>query len=252
MQEQIYEIVIEKDDITWRDILFNLVKEEGMDPWNINITTLTQKFIDLIKEMQEHDMKISGKVLLAAAYLLRIKSTHLVDHDISKLDALINEPEEYEDDFEDDGFYAGEERQHRKPHEYTLIPRNPQPRSRKVSIHDLVQALQRAMESKRRKIAKDKPVKFTLLPENHVDIFEVIQELYNKITYYAKKDPKKKLTFASLLPPRAGRMEKVYTFIPLLHLENEHKVSTSQEESFGEIVVNIVKQKKSSKAKSSQ
>ncbi len=239
MQEQIYDIVIEKDDITWKDLLHDLVKSEDMDPWNINLTLLTQKFIEMIKDMKEHDMKISGKVLLAAAFLLKLKSAHLLDHDISKFDSFLNDPEDEEYDEFDDEFQKSE----RDKRQYTLIPRNPQPRSRKVSIHDLVDALQRAMETKRRKLAKNAPVKFVMAKPG-VDIMEIIRELQNKIDYYSRKDPKAKLTFTKLLPPRAGKAEKVFTFIPMLHLENEGRINTHQKESFGEIHVKVCAAKK--------
>lgn len=244
MQEEIYDIVIEKDDVTWKDLLHDLVKSTDMDPWDINLTLLTQKFIAMIKNMKEHDMRISGKVLLAAAFLLRLKSAHLLDHDISAFDSFLNDPEEEEFlDFEDEFQQSTRDRR-----QYTLIPRNPQPRSRKVSIHDLVEALQRAMETKKRKLAKSMPVNFTL-PSKDVDIMEIIRELHNKINYYSSKDPKAQLTFTKLLPPRAGKAEKVFTFIPMLHLENERKIDTHQDEAFGEIHVKLVVDKKKSKSK---
>ena len=49
--------------------------------------------------MQTHDLKVSGKIVLAAAILLKVKSTHLIENDISRLDALMNETDE---DMEDD------------------------------------------------------------------------------------------------------------------------------------------------------
>ena len=94
-------------------------------------------------------------------------------------------PEE-EDDFEDESFENSYS--NKKGHEkFPLIPRNPQARNRKVSIHDLVDALQRAMATKKRVLAKIKPVKFKM-PGKGVDIMEAIQETYQKIIYYAKKD----------------------------------------------------------------
>ncbi len=246
MQEKIYEILLEQDDVSWRTMLYDLVKKEGMDPWDIDLTQLSQKFIEMVKNMRETDLRISGKVFLAAAILLKIKSAHLIDHDIGNLDKLLNEMEEEaeyldEEDWED---MTPEEMEiaHAKKKKYTLIPRNPQPRNRKVSIHDLVHALQHAMESKRRVLAKQKPIKF-VMPERKIDITDLITNLYNKINYYAKKQ-EKDLSFTKLLPPRAGKREKAYTFIPMLHLENERKIEISQEKPFAEIYVKLQKEKK--------
>lgn len=236
MQDHIEHIVLKHSDVDWKDLLINLVHKEGMDPWNINITLLTEKFIQTVQMMQEADLKISGKMFLAAAMLFKLKSHHLVEYDISKLDALLNEQEEDEflDEFDD---LEMQEREKRKQDPYTLIRRNPQPRKRKVSIHDLVEALQKAMQTRKRKLQSDKPNYDFKMPEGTFDISSSIKELFNKINYYMKKKEEEELTFTSLLPPRAGKQEKVHTFIPLLHLENERKVDTTQMNPFEEIYV---------------
>jgi segregation and condensation protein A len=250
MQEKIFNLIMEQEEVGWKTILYDLVKSEEMNPWDVNISLITKKYIELVKKMKEHDLKVSGKVLLAAAVLLKIKSNHLIDHDISKLDALLHQGEELVDDDMLEEFEDALHK-HREKDKFQLIPRQPQPRSRKVSIHDLVEALQRAMESKRRILAKKRPVKYQM-PKRHMDIMEVISDIYHKIVYYSKKDSKKKLTFSQLLPPNASKQEKVFTFLPLLHLENQRRVETEQKKPFEEINVKILAQKsKRSKAKSS-
>lgn len=237
MQEQIFDLLLQQEDVTWKSLLYDLVQQEGMDPWNINITLLTQKYIQVIKEMKEHDFRISGKILLAAAILLKIKSTHLLENDIAKLDLLISQAED-EEDIEEDLFSSMAERSKRDPNQYTLIHRTPQPRQRKVSIQDLVEALQRTMKTKKRLLAQQRPAKFKM-PKKGTDIMEVIRDIYHKISYYSKKDKSKTITFTRLLPSRPKRHDKVFTFLPLLHLENQHKVATTQREAFAEIHINL-------------
>lgn len=241
MQEKLVELLLNQDELDWKKIIYDLVESEQMDPWDIDITLLTQKFIQVIKEMKEHDFRIPGKILLAAAVLLKIKATHLVDNDITKLDELINRTEDSEEEVFDETEGAAK---HKEKLGYTLIPRNPQPRNRKVSVHDLVEALQRALTSKRRILAKQRPVRYTHHLGKKVDIMEVIRDMYHKITYYSEKSPQQKLTFSRLLPPNAGKMEKVFTFLPLLHLENQQKIETEQQHHFDEIFVNLVKKEK--------
>ncbi len=238
-QQQVVELLLEQDEISWRTILYDLVRTEQMDPWDINITIITQKYIDLIKKLQEHNLRVSGKILLAAVFLLKIKSSYLLDHDISNLDRLISQTE----DADEDMLEIGPDNQKRVKEKYQLIPRNPQPRNRKVSIHDLIDALQKAMATRKTILAKQRPVKF-ILPKRNVDIMEVIRDLYHKIVYYTEKDQKVELTFSELLPPRAGKMEKVYTFVPLLHLENEQRIETRQNKAFDEIHVKLMKKVK--------
>ena len=241
MEQKIFEIILNQDDTSWREIILELVKSEGMDPWDVNITHLTQKYLQVVKEMQQHDLKVSGKVLLAAAMLLRFKSTHFIDHDISNLDKLFNQTEELMEENVELSDLSAEEKKVRQ--KYQLIPRNPQPRSRKVSINDLIEALQHAMESKKRILAKMRPVKYDM-PKRKMDIMEVIRDLYYKILYYTDKDQKEELTFTRLLPPRAGKTEKVYTFIPLLHLESQRQIHTRQDKAFDEIHIKLLKKEK--------
>ncbi len=240
MQQQILDLLLKEEEVTWKTILYDLVKTEQMDPWDINVTLLTKKYIDVIKKMQEHNFRISGKILLAAAFLLKIKSAHLIDHDISNLDRLIQQTEEViDEEFLDEL----EERQRKEKVTFALVPRNPQPRTRKMSIHDLVSALQQAMATKKRILAQQRPVKFHV-PEKKIDITQAIRDIFHKITYYAQKDKSTTVSFSRLLPPKAEKQEKVYTFIPLLHLENERKIETSQERPFAEIFVKVAKGKK--------
>lgn len=238
MQQKIFDMLLEQEEVTWKSLIYELVKTEQMDPWDINISLLTQKYIQVIKAMQEHDLRISGKILLAAAILLKMKSAHLIDHDISKLDSLISRTDEETDDELFEELATGERKLREK---YKLIPKNPQPRTRKVSVNDLINALQKAMASKKKILERQRPTKF-VPPKRGLDILEVIRELYHKIVYYDQKD-KKNLTFSRLLPPRPGKIEKVHTFIPLLHLENLHKVETSQKAHFDEIYIRLLDKK---------
>ncbi len=244
MQQKIFDLLLEEEEISWKTIIMDLVKSEQMDPWDINITLLTQKYINVIKEMQEHDLRISGKIVLAAAILLKIKSSHLLDKDITRLDALMNPIEDEIEEFVDD-LEPGRRREYLNQ-KYTLIPRNPQPRTRKVSVNDLVNALARAMESKKRVLKKIRPVVWQR-PAKKIDIMQAIRDTYHKISYYSNKDNTKNVTFTRLLPPRAGKTEKVFTFLPLLHLENQHKINMQQKDIFSEINVELVKNNKKRK-----
>ena len=49
---------------------------------------------------------------------------------------------------------------------------------------------------------------------------------------------RKRLTFKELLPSES-KQDKVYTFIPLLHLSNQQKVDLEQAEPFGDIHVKL-------------
>src|SRR3989344_4053279 len=129
--DRIFSILLSKtDEVTWQTIIYELVKTEQMDPWDIDISLLTQKYIEMLKSLKEHDFRVSGKVLLAAAILLKIKSTRLVGEELTELDRLLIGVEEQMDElgFEEN---AGIEKLGEIP---SLIPRTPQPRKRKASL----------------------------------------------------------------------------------------------------------------------
>ena len=58
--DQLMKILLEKDDISWQQIIYELVRSEQMDPWDIDVSILTQKYIRMLKTLKEHDFGISG------------------------------------------------------------------------------------------------------------------------------------------------------------------------------------------------
>ena len=237
-QDQVFEIIFDKDDVTWQTILYELVRTEQMDPWDINISLLAQRFLEMLKTLKETDFRISGKIILAAAILLKLKSNKLVGEDISNLDRLFAQADDEEesllDELQDEPVPKEDEK------DFKLIPRTPQPRKRKVSIFDLVDALQKAMEVKKRRVMRDIPTVKVEIPEKKIDISEVIKSMYGRIKNYFIQHQNAKLTFTKLIPSES-KQDKVYTFIPLLHLTNQRKIDMFQYQHFGEIEVQLMK-----------
>jgi len=243
VHDKLFELLFAKDEVTWQTMLYELVKSEEMDPWNINISTLSERFLHAIHMRKEMDLRVSGKAILAAAILLKIKSNRLVGEDISNLDRLFAQSDEEDteegllDELVDDFKH---EREVLTTAE--LIPRTPQPRKRKVSIYDLVGALQKAMDVKKRRDMREIPSIEMEVPEKKRDISEVIGGVFKKISVYFSKNQKKRLTFTELLPSES-KQSRVHTFIPLLHLTNQRKIDLFQYRHFGEIEIELLKQK---------
>src|SRR3989344_1857421 len=172
--DRIFSLLTQQDEITWQTILYDLVRKEGMDPWDVDISLIARRYIELIRKLKEHDFRLSGKVLLAAAILLKLKSSKLVDEDITELDRLIRGEEEGTSDdllFEEPGAYRREELG-----DISLMPRTPQPRKRKVSIFDLVKALEKALEVKHRRVHNQMPAQPLAPHKKSRDITELIRE----------------------------------------------------------------------------
>lgn len=239
--EKIFDILYNKDDVTWQSILYELVKNEEMNPWDIDISLLANRYIETVKKMKELDLRISGKMILAAAILLKIKSNRLLNEDLMEFDRLLSEPEEEIDN--DLGLIDEEPRYKHESH--PLIPRTPQPRKRKVSIFDLVNALEKALEVKRRRVLNSMPPMSTGVPKKTLDIGKAIREVYTKIRLFFSKE-QGTLTFNQLLPS-PSKEDKIHTFIPLLHLTNQRKIDLEQEEHFGEITIMLASRKEAEK-----
>ena len=102
-------------------------------------------------------------------------------------------------------------------------------------------ALEKALEVKRRRVLKSIPPMDIEIPEKKRDISDVIKEIYGRIKTWFWDKRKDTLTFSKLLPEGASRDDKVFTFIPLLHLTNQRKIDIFQQKHFGEIDI-ILKQ----------
>jgi len=243
MHEKIFNMLVNEDELTWQTIIFDLVKKEQMNPWDININLLAVKFIDMVKQFKEMDFRISGRVVLAAAILLRLKSSKLLDEDIGELDKLFASNENLEQEFYDELeaeiasgaiFPNGEIND-----KFQLVPRTPQPRKRKISVYDLVDALNKALEVKeRREDRMPGEAPEVKVPENVIDISIVIQDILHQIRNHYSGDSNQ-LTFSQLLPSES-KEDKIYTFVPLLHLSNQRKIDMDQTEHLGEINIHLV------------
>ena len=49
----------------WKQILVDVVKKENIDPWDVNISIITDKFMIKLKEMKKFDFRIPANAILA-------------------------------------------------------------------------------------------------------------------------------------------------------------------------------------------
>ena len=118
--DQIYNILMQKDEITWQTIIQDLIKSEQMNPWNIDLSLLSNRYLDTIKTLKTHNFFISGKVILASSILLRMKANKLLLEDIGNLDAqLFQQDVESLEEFEDSTLNEI------NPDDVNIIPRLP-------------------------------------------------------------------------------------------------------------------------------
>lgn len=235
MHNEIYEMLVNKDEITWQTLIYDLIRSNQMNPWDIDISLLAKNYIETVKKLKEANFLISGKVLLAAALLLKIKSDRLVEEDFANFDALLYPSEE----FNEEDLYLQTTKQYLEHEHPKLTIRTPLARKRKVTMQDLIFALQKALELDQRKTLRKLREKEVVvkIPEKKINIGELIKNVYDKIVNFFNFK-KETLTFNKLVNSEK-KEDKIFTFIPLLHLDSQEKINLTQEEPFGEIKIEI-------------
>ena len=127
--DKIFNILFQEDELTWQNIIYDLVRSEEMDAWDIDISMIAQKFLERLKALKDMDFRISGKVVLASSILLKMKSTRLLEQDLTAFDSLLAASEDEQMDLLEElteGFSDGKESVRK------IRPKTPQPRKRKV------------------------------------------------------------------------------------------------------------------------
>ena len=239
MEDKIYKMLLEESEITWQSIILDLINKEQFDPWNINISILASKYKDRIKELKQHNFFISGKVLLASAILLRIKSHKFLTEHIPNFDNVLYPQEEAD---LSELLYSQDEPNFYKDQKIPeLMIKTPAERKRKISLKELMKALEQALDiDYRREVKKRDYAVFrnAELPKNVINITDLIKNLYNKILGFFKRN--EDATFSKLVPGEK-REDKIYTFLPLIFLETDGKIELQQEKPFGEIKIKLPK-----------
>lgn len=230
-QEQMHSLLFSRE-LGWQEIIYDLINTEQLDPWNIDIVVLTNKYLEKIMEMEENDFFVSSKVLLAASLLLRIKSEILLNRYMKSIDdILFNRRDESRKAFErlelDDGVPE-------------LIPRSPMPRFKKVTLQELMESLSKAIKTENRRIKKVIINKNALressisMPKGKtISIKDKIKEVFEKINKHLNSSISKKMKFEHLAGTEKD--EKIACFYPILQLENNNKLWLEQEAHFDEI-----------------
>jgi len=230
-QGQIQDLLFSRE-IGWLDIIHDLINTEQLNPWDIDISILTEGYLAKIQELEEADFLVSSKVLLAASLLLRIKSEILLNRYIKSIDEILFGKKEQKK-------YSLEriELDEEIPE---LIPRSPIPRFKKVTLKELVEALDKAITTENRRIKKEIVNRNAFretslsLPKRKFSIKDKIKQIYTKlILHFDSNKEHKKITYTDFIGN--DREERIISFAPMLHLENQKKLWLAQEKHFDEI-----------------
>ncbi len=206
---------------TWREMLVEIVDSNNLDPWNIDISIVTSGYMEKIKSMKINDLHIPANVILAASILLRFKAQafEFEEEQLQMEEAYYEEPLEM------------------PSMEMLQLRMRMQPK-RSITLPDLITALEDAIkiEVKREKNKIIVPAVLEFKPPEY-DIEKETKKVYDAIL--ENVDENGMVVFSELLKMmgKKGSRDTVLTLLPLLHLCQKSKVMVSQDEYFGEIMI---------------
>ena len=231
--EQVFTIISGKDP-SWQSIIYDLINSEQLDPWNVDIAVLCKSYFERIKELEQNNFFVSSKLLLAAALLLRIKSEILISKYIREIDnILFNKEEEIVKviqriEIDEDEIPI-------------LSPKTPLPRFKKVTLQELISALDVAIKTESRRINKEiekkqaERLSYVDIPKfRRINIKDRIRQFYARIlTSFKNKKAEVKLPYSDFTGN--SKEEKISCFLPMLYLSNNRLIWLEQNSHFSEI-----------------
>lgn len=223
------------------DLLLYLIHRDELDIYDIPIERITRQYIEYLDEMKRLDINVAGEFLVMAASLMLIKSRTLLP-----VERRNDDEEEEEEDPRLDLVRQLVEYKKFKDAAGTLMVREAEQsecylaggnvvigdnvedkndlRLADISIVDLVKAFQ--------EILKNRPV----APVNHLKPIDwSVPEKMELIVSSARRDGA--LRFTTLFNENTESGEIIVTFLAMLELIKQHKISAHQEDAFTEIVI---------------
>ena len=209
------------------EILLEMARSGEIDPWNIDIIDIVDRFLRKIDEREKIDLRVSARTILYASIMLRMKS-----------DILVNAPHPQDDFFEEEpGFEVD-------PGEFPVLePRLRHVAARPVTLQELIEELKRAAASKDLNIARkartaEKPRRKTLeevlgiAHEEDIEksILDMIRVLDSEFNY------REFVTLQELVVEQTPH-GIINAYLPLLFLANRRYVTLTQEVLFEDIFI---------------
>ncbi|MDK2795853.1 MAG: segregation and condensation protein [Archaeoglobaceae archaeon] len=206
-----------------------MAKKGEIDPWNVDVIDVTDKFLKRLEEAKRLDLRISGRVLLYAAILVRMKA-----------DAIAPQPPPAEDD-SDVEIIEWEELESEEIDEIKIedILRAQRRRIRKINtLKDLIEELRKAeaIEKRRKKRRSGEILDvdvITSIPHDE-SMEDRIRRVEEKIMKLLQKSD-----FVTLFSIVDSKEELIDHYISLLHLVSRKKFQILQKEIYGDIEIRL-------------
>lgn len=203
------------------DILVSLARNGEIDPWDIDIVDVTDKFLAQVAEFEKLDLRVSSRTLLFASILLRMKADALEESEPQDLDE-----EELLDEDLRWSFPA-------------LKPKVRRHAKRRVTLSELIQELKKATKRKEksdvRRLLQLQAQEFDAFAVAHTEDIErqvkrVQRELKRR---FVKQD---QVLFSELIIDNTAE-HIVEIYLPLLFMATRRQIQLEQKELFSDILI---------------
>lgn len=214
---------------TWRELLVELVATDQLDPWDVDLEMVVDRYLHAIKRMKVLDLRIPANMVLAASILLRMKS------DTISIFSMTEEPVQEEE---------AQKELRVRPEVEALVARSRMQPRRRVSLAELLSALDQAMKmEEKRSVEHIRAITPVSLVIDDVDIEDKKNAVQNTIEKMVDKEG---VTTFAMISNGIENLENLLLdlFVPLLFLAHDNKVSVLQDQFFGEIFIRLVEREK--------
>ena len=221
------------------DLLCHLIDKNKMDIYDINISQITDQYIDYINNMEKMNLDVTSEFLVMASTLLYLKSKHLLpktqddEEEISE-EELIRRIVEYKKYKEitkklKENYLEYSKRYFKMQEEIEL----PKQKIGTDFDKNIIPTLYRNLiEKNKDKINENASNIEKIAIVETYSVGNTVKEMYKALIKY------KKFTFNKLFSPKKRNKKEVVTaFSGLLEMSRRNKVITEQEELFGDIEV---------------
>ncbi len=211
----------------WKELLIELVEGNKLDPWDVDIAVIADKYVQAIRKMKVMDLHVPANIIFAASVLLRMKSE------------LLPVFEEVQEEAAAEGEYPGAIPEIIRPDASGMVFKFRVQPKKKITLEELMDALEDAMKFQERReegaMLRIPPVQIKITRE---DIDKRMMGVMNLIK--GMVDQYDMVTFATLA---AGYTSAdgvlIGLFVPLLFLANTDKIAIRQDEFFEEIFIKL-------------
>lgn len=240
------------DELDGIEVLVQMAKQGKIDPWNIDIADIADKYMLHIAESKSNNLRLSGRALFFLAVLLKLKSNILVGLDPMEFQVQDEYNPEYDDDedsrFSDDLYYQDYYPDNVIPIEDIIQRRTSVKlnRNRIVTLKDLIrqlefyeqldkkQAVKNSLERAKRRVRNYANMSaddiINLAHEEYIE--SSVKILHENLIKIFEKEEKVELNTLTLLG-----LDKISAYIALLFLSAESEFDLEQDEFYSDLYV---------------